>query len=331
MIGMVVRDPIWLMRSVSTVAAIAWIAACFLLFRALGHDGLAAATFSLLAGASATATFWTPVPEIHMPSAVTLMLPLILVPVIEQRQRDRGWALVMASAVALSLTITNWMSGLAAAVQLEGWRRAARLTIFAFVTVSSLWVLQALWFPRDVYFLGDRSAIIPFWDGPSTLAAARVFLSHAIVMPAAALVTDPGYSAALSIQDAAIGSTGAVGLVATVSWWALLAWGAMSIGHLRTSLLTVLITTLAGQFILHALVGDETFLFAPNFTPLLIAVASIAALGRHRRAALAVAALVIVTAGLNNEVEFQRASSLLTQSTAELIATTTVHPADACR
>lgn len=324
-------DPV---RRLSWLAALLsglWTAACFALFRAADHSSGSAALFTLLAAVTSAGMFWGPVPEVHVLAAVTLMLPLIAVG-FGMGRGPRDWTVAAASAASLSITVTNWMSGVLAAVRLRGLRRAGALTIYAFVTVSALWLAQALWFPRAVYFVGDRSAVMHMTDRPAPVAVARAFVSHAVVTPLVRVVTEPGYSAIVSVQESEIGSSGKAGVIATGIWLALLGAGAATIARARTAFTDVLVLTLAGQFALHLVVGDETFLFSPNYAPLLVAVASRAAAGTYRAVGFALTAVLIVTAGANNWQQFERAAATMATAAAALTADgALVQPADACR
>ena len=65
---------------------------------------------------SAGAVFWLTVPESYGLGSITLMLPLALLAAGAWRRIPAGWW-VAASAASLSITVTNWMSGLTAALQ----------------------------------------------------------------------------------------------------------------------------------------------------------------------------------------------------------------------
>ncbi len=62
---------------------------------------------------------------------------------------------------------------------------------------------------------------------------------------------------------------------------------------------------------LHLLYGEETFLYALHYLPLLIASAALAALGRFRRIALILALIVLCVGGLNNLMKFRQAREIM--------------------
>jgi hypothetical protein len=59
--------------------------------------------------------------------------------------------------------------------------------------------------------------------------------------------------------------------------------------------------------VLHVFYGPESFLYSGHWLPLLIVVAAFATLGPARRMALALVALLMVCAAVNNVSEFERA------------------------
>ena len=69
--------------------------------------------------------------------------------------------------------------------------------------------------------------------------------------------------------------------------------------------------TLLGQLVLHMLFGWETFLFSIHFVPLLVVVAALSTLTRARVVALSLAGAVTVFAGINNFIQFGKATAFV--------------------
>ena len=69
--------------------------------------------------------------------------------------------------------------------------------------------------------------------------------------------------------------------------------------------------TLLGQLVLHMLFGWETFLFSIHFVPLLVVVAALSTLTRARVVALSLAGAVAVFAGINNFIQFGKATAFV--------------------
>jgi hypothetical protein len=70
----------------------------------------------------------------------------------------------------------------------------------------------------------------------------------------------------------------------------------------------VLGLTLLGQLGLHILYGNETFLYALHFAPLLILLAALSTLTRARLLGLLLAVMLLLTAGIDNSEQFQQAT-----------------------
>ena len=70
---------------------------------------------------------------------------------------------------------------------------------------------------------------------------------------------------------------------------------------------------LLGQMVLHSVYGNPTFLYAPHFLPLLVALAALSWFTPVRWPALALAAVVCVAGGVSNVQTFQSAAALANQ------------------
>lgn len=297
-------------RIVAAIAGGVWTMVCYWWLRLLGSSTMIALAFAALASASASAVFWSAVPEAHIVAASTLLLPLIAAA--HPRIRQSATLMTIASAASLSITVTGWMSGVAAAWRRFGWRYGTQVLANALAAVSLLWVVQALWFPQSTFFLGrwdvgDDLSVPRFTDLLATLAA---IFSHSIVMPAFTISGEPGQATILSVQQSLPGTTGPIGVGATVCWAVMLGWGARQLLRGTDANRDLLVVVLCGQVALHLVFGDETFLFSPSFVPLLIGVASFAARGRNQPAVVVAVLLLTVSAGLNNARQFERAADM---------------------
>lgn len=149
----------------------------------------------------------------------------------------------------------------------------------------------------------------------STLNAAAAFTFHAMVLPDFTEIDRYGRGwPTLSVQEVLPGDSGPVGLIATGAWGALLLAGGIALirlQSLRRFRMAVAIA-LGGQFILHLIYGDETFLYALNWMPLLIVLAALATQTRLRPAVRVIAAIAIVLAAVNNIQQFDRAAERVT-------------------
>lgn len=310
------------LRVLVALLAGAWIAMLFATLRALGRPRVDAALFALLASASAAAVFWTAVPEAFLIGAITLLAPVWLVARQPDRPvRDATFALV--SAVSLSATVTNWISGLAATATAVPYRRALQISANALMIVSLLWFLQSWIFPENVYFLGSGRALELLNEErwPAPLEVMRVLLAHAMVMPNIGSMREPAWRA-LTVQGSATSIATPGGAVLMV-WLTVLAIGALHLARNRSarSVGIVLGAAMAVQVVVHFVVGKESFLYVMHTMTLLIVAASFAAAGRGRVPVLAAVTAIAVTAGAINARQFDTAATMVEEIGREAAAT----------
>ncbi len=304
-------------RVVVSVVATLSLGALFLTLRCMGCRSLDATLFSLLAAVSAGAMFWFTVPETWSFGALTLLLALLVVAWDAPRTLSLGWY-VIASAATLSMTLTNWMAGIFMTFLRFPWRRALQVTVLAFAIVAALWAVEKPLFPAT-QFLPQRqyiAASVLQQDSGGSLAIIRANLLHTMVMPMIGeRVRDKDRGGVqMSVQRAGAGSASPWGRLAVWLWGALLvlgAWGAVTLRPQRPLTLVVGLTLL-GQLALHQVYGgEESFLYAAHFLPLLVVLAAFGTLTRARWVVVALAGALVVCAGMNNAHQFAMATQRL--------------------
>ena len=117
----------------------------------------------------------------------------------------------------------------------------------------------------------------------------------------------------MTIQDSLPGSGTNVGFLGVLAWGLLLGLGLWALLFLKQQFRfrIALGLTLLGQLVLHMLFGWETFLFSIHFVPLLVVIAALSTLTRARVVALSLAGAVTVFAGINNFIQFGRATEFV--------------------
>jgi hypothetical protein len=278
---------------------------------------LDAVVYTLLFLSSAGFVFWSGVVESYTLGAVSLVLPLMLVLLI-----GRGWpvwTLIPASALSLSVTVTNWMAGIAAMLVSTPLPMAIRWTIYAFALVTVLTGLQHVVFPTSGAFLDFYEE---FWysslSEPRSLidravAAALRFGFDTMVLQGAALVPEPGGTGRM-LASLSIGQGPLPALLTAFAWFALLVVGCVQLVRTAASanglqrFCIALGLVIAGQGGLHLVYGTETFLYAAHFAPLLVIAASLASLSRWRWPCLALAILVSIGAAAHNHALFAQSA-----------------------
>lgn len=313
-------DSVTAARLVTALIAGAWIAALYVLFRLMRLPRLDSSIFSLLGAVSSAAVFWFVVPESFSSGSLSLLLPLILLPLAEIQKVSPIWYIVL-SAFSVSITITNWMSGLLATIVSFRPKKAAQITLIAFAIVNVLWILQRLVFTNAGFpfapktFIGEKK-FISAPESDSVLSAISSFFYQTIVMPAIEIKNSPIRPDWIKLATNTLtpGSGGIWGTVAAISWTILLIigiWGLFTTKQqpkLRIALGLIII----GQLLIHSVYGArETFIYSLHFAPLLLVLAAFSSLTRLRLVALVLAGLVVISAGINNRSQFDRVTATL--------------------
>ena len=294
-----------------------WVGIFFWILRVMGCRRFDATLFSVLALSSAGVMFWVVLPETYLFGSLSMLVPVLFVGLTQEKARSQWWAVVV-SAFSLSMTTTNWMVGIFAAFSRYSWRRATGITIGAFLLVLALWQVQKRFFPGVGFLLDaneEKNYILPAAAG-GPLRVLAGFFSHAMVMPAIKVISsnrDQPEWPMLSAQFAVPGSAGLLSILAVVLWLALLAlgiWAFIKIQQHRP-LRIVVALALIGQLALYLVYGEETFLYGIHIIPFLIIVCATLSLTHLRSIGLALATAVIITAGINNSMQFHHATEFL--------------------
>lgn len=313
--------PMMSVRIVLAVVASLWIGLLFVTLRLIGCHLLDAILFSILGAVSAAAVFWLAVPDVYPFGGLTILLGLSFIALTEHRQLSPLWY-VVTSALTLSITVTNWMVGILATIVSYPWKKALQITLKAWGLVVVLVLVQKLIFPTtNIGFLKLHETVqgeqqyMNFNNFVNSLNnVIQSFVFHTIVMPDVRIFDDPSLKLLrLSAQVSLPGSGSLWGKVAVVFWIALLSlglWGLFSIKkHLRLRIALGL--TLLGQLALHLVYGtDETFLYSLHFAPLLLILAAMSTLTKARPLALMLVGMLVLTAGVNNILQFNQVINL---------------------
>jgi len=278
---------------------------------------LDATVYTLLFLSSAGFMFWFSVPETFAWGSVSVLLALLAGAVIPRGRHAA--AVVLASAFSLSMTLTNWMAGLMAALVSQPWRTALRSSVYAFALVALLTPVQYLLFPSAGKFLnvGAEQKFMRSESVHTLPANTATFFVNAVVAPKFEIFQlkepDQPPRPTLSALTASIGSGGVYGIVAAVAWVGLLLLGlrALAANAMSSRIAFIVATVVAGQFILHLFYGDGPFLYAAHYVPLLIVIAGFASKTKLRPLALGLAITVGIAGGINNLAMFEQASGWL--------------------
>jgi hypothetical protein len=273
---------------------------------------LDAALFAAIGATSAGALFWFPVPESFGLAGVGVAFALLVAAL----ERPSVIALAAACAASASCILTNGaVGGLAVVAHTARERRFGRaLACFALAlaAMAAVWLLQERSFSTP-FFLSNRLLEYQQHLYPIGLErsvhVAQGLLSHPVVAPA----LRGGHP---SFRWVAAGTSGPLGLIATLAWLALLAIGtARSIGLARRGERWQLAFSAGGGLLvllaMHLTLGREMFLYAMDVLPLLLALAAASALAPRRRSLVrGLAVVLLVTGSVNNLRQYVRAAEV---------------------
>lgn len=306
-------------RILVAAEAAAWVAVLYAMLRTIGCRWAAATAFSLVGAVSAAAWFWLPMSETYALGSMTIMAGVIVAALLERGAvRDR-W-LVLANVVSFSITVTNWMAGIAATVAYRSWRRAALILAGAFLICVAIWPAQLVIAPKVQFFLKSQANELEYLfyeDSGGPLTKLRGIAVNGVVVPELQQYKQERqiHSRVLGVQHSLPGSASAWGWPAVALWVASLGLGAWAFARDsgRKRLRVALGLILAGQLALHMVYGEEVFLYSLHYTPILLAVAAWAALGAAPRASIALALALVVPAALNNREAFEQGVTFVTE------------------
>ena len=314
-------------RTIISVIAAYTIGTFFIILRLLSYSRLDASLFSILAATTAAAQFWFAVPEHYGLGAATLVSALCLVAVAAHHQVTLFWYLAV-NLLTLGVTTTNWMAGIAATIATQSRQQAVRIFVMTLLILAGLASIQKIFFPtaalKAIVGTGSQMAFVSF---PPTdlLARYRAFFIHAVVMPAIETIANwnpSDWPYLMTVQHSPVGSGSVYGIAATAAWVALLGlgtWAFFSIDRYPQFRFTLGLTLL-GQLVLHTFHGRETFLYSLHYGLLLVMVASLVTLTRMRKVGVVLVVIAIVTAGINNSLQFHSAMEMVQQWKSQLPA-----------
>ncbi len=293
-------EPLLAVRSLMSAFAGVWAAGLFALFRLIRRRRFESLLFALIGVSSAASLFWFTVPETWAFGSLSILFALIVTAAARYR-RISGWWFVAAQIASGGMAVTNAMVSLAGTFFALGMRRALRVTLAAALIGGGLFAMECVLFRSTQAGLPSympQYILSPESHGP--IAILDSFLVDSVVMPEVKLIPrseDPGVK--FSTQGAIPGTGSPFAGLALALWTVFLVAGC--IGLLRSSepaeqpFRLTLIASLVGQMAIHLAYGDETFLYALHFIPLLICLATFANRTRLKPAIPALALGLLVS------------------------------------
>jgi len=296
-------EAIWVFNGLCLAA---WVSGIYVACRFIGLRTIESVLTGLMALASAAALFWFIVPETYGLSSLCLVLGIVLAAVHVRKSVGNGWWIAVGGLLA-GTVITNWMVIVVLSAVLKPRRDALIISAASLLLMFGAWGVQKLVFPAPASFplkvvARERAfALHPDQGGVACKLAAE--LVSPMLVPVAHFIGEPERTGRhVSVQCADIVKGGFSYLFAVCAWLTLLAYGAWALCRSAPSRkfgLAVL-AMLGFQVLLHQIYGEETFLYALHFSPLLVVLAAGVFMAEKKRLAVGVLAALIVFAAFNN-------------------------------
>lgn len=298
---------------VCTIAAI-WCLFIYGMFRLIGNTRPHAILMTLLGLSSASAFFWLTVPESYALGSINLIMALGFAALANHKKMPNS-AYIVVNAITLSTTITNWMAGISATLASRNIKETIKICLMALAVVTIIWGVQKRYFPTTVFFLGDREEA-NYMFSPNfhrIIAVFSTFFFHTLIAPAFTIIDHniEGWPL-LSFQNALPTSNNLFALAGSIVWLGTLIISAIAFFSAKTQLplKITLGLTLLGQLCLHLFYGEETFLYALHFLPLLLVVVSIGLNSKNAKVISALICVLIPLLFINNFQQFQNVNKV---------------------
>jgi hypothetical protein len=292
-----------------------WTALLYSLLRSIDCRRVDAVVFTLLGVSTSATIFFFAVPEAFLLGSMTIIIG-ILWAALDEEGKGSPLGESFVSAATLGITLTNFMVGIFSSFYRRSFRRALQISASGLAIVILIWTAQKYVVPESQSFLDvslfsieKQHFFSPEAGGFVNIATG--FFAHTMVMPEIQLVDRPssGRWPLLLTQTSMPGSAGPWGLLALSLWALLLIAGLISLVRItqRPRLRLILGSVLLGQFALHLVFGNETFLYSSHWVPVLVVIAALSTLTRWRLTVLALAGLFCLSATANNLLQFHQA------------------------
>ena len=290
--------------------------------RLLGLPRFAVGLFSLLFMMTASFMFWGGVVESFPFSCFAVLTALFMM--FRVKTAHWGWWMVV-NVLTLGFLVTNWMFGLIAmAVRLK-LKPFLAICMASFSLVVVLSVIQNATFEKAALFFNPNTLVREanfvqpameaegiYEEGWRPIANLRNIYVTTVVATPVYVQQQTNMRLSTTNQNSGFPDGEIAPVIAVVAWVVLLGlgvWGAALRRDIRLPLMGAGLL-LALQTALHLIYGEVTFLYSLSWMPLLMLFACLAWSAPYRKVALAMAGVVIVFGGINNERRLQETVSV---------------------
>lgn len=301
-----------------------WALCLYCLFRVIGNNLIQSTLLTLLGLTSAAGIFWLTIPESFALGSISIICTLIIAGISNHKKLDQKY-FVFINIFSFSVTITNWMAGIAATLATHKIKQTIKICFVSLFIVTTLWGIQKIIFPYSTFFIGSNEESRYIFSPDLTRIKSTIinFLSHTVIAPEIKITsktTSNGW-AMLSFLNSSIAPNNLIALSANAIWLAILAISAIAVQLMKDYkvLKFTIYATIAGQLLLHLFYGEELFLYSLHFLPLLLAVISLSLKTPASKIVLPLVIVIIPLLYSNNLDKFKKASQLASPPIQEVI------------
>ena len=274
----------------------------FIVVRSIGCRVLDSLLLVTVFLTSAASIFWFTIPETFPLGCVSILCCLLVL----AQNPKRDCYFVGAGVLTLGVTVTNWSAALIATVASRSPRQFALISLISLVLVAFGSLVARAVFPHPGYpffllkgLLREREYV-----GHSDSGSVLDRLGGEFISPLIAPTFNQPTSTTLSFQSTIPQTVLDGNLPYTMALLALLVIlvaAALQIIKHPDRFSISLCAILSGQVILHLWYGEETFLYALHFAPLLVVVCA-HAVRKRSNMVIRAAMIVLIFAGTYNNV-----------------------------
>jgi len=294
-----------------------WVLSVYFVLRLIDVRPWQAALLSILGITSSAGLFWLWVPELFVISSISLLVPIAILAIHRYLNISIMWY-VFGAVISAAFLVTNIASSFFATLIKFGPQKAAKIWILALMILTLFFVIQREIFNPASPFPSKDSSYIFF---PTTLRIGEVLeglFINTMIAPdiKSYLNVSHDYKKQITFQGVHVMLSSPLVLVVSVFWLFLLVVGFYGlVKRMKNEYVAKAVgLTLVSQLILYLVYGEQTFLYAINFLPLLLIVSSYGF--RHLKAhylAIVMASLILL--GLqNNYSKLMEAQRVLVSS-----------------
>lgn len=299
---------------------LAWSSLLYLTLRLVGSTRTDAVLVGLLGLVGSGTLFWFLVPETYSLGSVSILTCLAVAAQGATTGRVSSWSYLASGVFSLGITVTNGMAGAAAVLFTAERSRWVKIGLSTLGVLFAGLLLQKAIFPKPApnpikhgaSILSHESSYLLHPDAIGPGAILRGELIHPVVMPEIQEGDRDRTGPQLTIQAASAFRSGIVTGLAAVGWSVVLLAGLLALvwspvaGRFRGVIGLVLL----GQVVLHLLYGEETFLYALHFLPLLLMLAAMALQGPGGRIVRGLVICLIPVVAVSNLGQLEKVRGL---------------------